>query len=200
MHKHATKPGILCACLSVVLGFGCSFGYIFALRVSIPECVPSSCGRLVEPRRKGSAISATGSALYLTAPFEDESWGKSCAFRKLRRGDSLWGFHAFNRRLDSEFYWGTRAQARSRGEAAVQRRWHHHRRFLKLGKGLGCEFWFFFFFMLWMLIPDKTVISKIGFVDFSKVFNFSRPEPNGSIVRLHFCVGWHSASRAHPSL
>lgn len=37
--------------------------------------------------------------------------------------------------------------------------------------------------MLWMLIPDKTVISKIGFVDFSKVFNFSSPEPNGSIVR-----------------
>lgn len=201
LHKHATKPGILCACLSVVLGFGCSFGYIFALRVSIPECVPSSCGRLVEPRRKGSAVSATGSALYLTAPFKDESWGKSCAFRKLRQGDSLWGFHAFNRRLDSEFYWGTRAQARSRGRLQSKGDGIIIVGFSSLERAWDVNFGFIFFFiMLWMLIPDKTVISKIGFVDFSKVFNFSSPEPNGSIVRLHFCVGWHSASRAHPSL
>lgn len=39
-----------------------------------------------------------------------------------------------------------------------------------------------FIFFLWMLIPDKTVISKIGFVDFSKFFNFSSPEPNGAAL------------------
>lgn len=112
LHKDAAKPGVLCTC-SVVLGFGCSFGYIFTLCVSIPVCVPSSCGRRVEPRRK-LACSATGSALHLTAPFEEESWAKSCAFRKLRRG-SLPLRSTLSTVGSIEFYRGTRAPVRSRG-------------------------------------------------------------------------------------
>lgn len=86
--------------------------------------------------------------------------------------------------------------------AAVQRRWHH-RRFLEFGKkAWGRESWFFpfFFFTLWMLIPDKTVISKIGFVDFSKVFNFSSPEPNGQRRPAAFLCGprRHSAFAGSP--
>lgn len=88
--------------------------------------------------------------------------------------------------------------------AAVQRRWHH-RRFLEFGKkAWGRESWFFpfFFFTLWMLIPDKTVISKIGFVDFSR-FSISQVlNQMGSVVPLHFCVGHGGTAplRARPSL
>lgn len=112
LHKDAAKPGVLCTC-SVVLGFGCSFGYIFTLCVSTPVCVPSTCGRRVEPRRK-LACSATGSAPYLTAPFEDEPWAKSCAFRKPRRGRLPQG-STLSTVSSTEFYQGTRAPVRSRG-------------------------------------------------------------------------------------
>lgn len=89
--------------LSVVLGFGCSSGYIFALcvRVSTPKCVRVTLSLDTRSRQ--------------FRPLARLRIQLCCPSTSRRMRAHFESHEAFNRRLNFGFYRGTRAQARSQG-------------------------------------------------------------------------------------